>query len=137
MGLFELFDRKLAVGGELDGISTLEVVMRPAEVFVRPLSHEEALRLKRLVKRSKHASTRGARHRNIELAAVLFEGPRVAPLDAAPVRHVPLSGRAAGKLPNSGLRLAHPGLRLPPNATVRDSASLIYSTTKIVFARSV
>ena len=32
--------------------------MRPPEVFVRPLSHEEALRLKRLVKRSKHASTR-------------------------------------------------------------------------------
>ena len=39
-------------------ISTLEVVMRPPEVFVRPLSHEEALRLKQLVKRSKHASTR-------------------------------------------------------------------------------
>jgi transposase len=36
----------------------LEVVMRPPEVFVRPLSHGEALRLKRLVKRSKHASTR-------------------------------------------------------------------------------
>jgi len=32
--------------------------MRPPEVFVRSLSHEEALRLKRLVKRSKHASTR-------------------------------------------------------------------------------
>jgi len=53
-----LFDRKLAVGGELGRISTLEVVMRPREVFVRSLSHEEALRLKRLVKRSKHASTR-------------------------------------------------------------------------------
>jgi transposase len=58
VGFLGLFDRKLAVGGELDGISTLEVVMRPAEVFVRPLSHEEALRLKRLVKRSRHASTR-------------------------------------------------------------------------------
>jgi len=32
--------------------------MRPPEVFVRPLSHEEAVRLKRLVKRSKLASTR-------------------------------------------------------------------------------
>jgi transposase len=53
-----MFDRKLAVGGELDGISTVEVAMRPPEVFVRPLSHEEAVRLKRLVKRSKHASTR-------------------------------------------------------------------------------
>jgi transposase len=58
VGLLGLFDRKLAVGGELGCISTLEVVMRPPEVFVRPLSHEEALRLKRLVKRSKHASTR-------------------------------------------------------------------------------
>ena len=58
MGLLELFDRKLAVGGELDGISTVEVAMRPPGVFVRPLSHEEALPLKRLVKRSKHASTR-------------------------------------------------------------------------------
>ena len=58
MVFLELFDRKLAVGGELDGISTVEVAMRPPEVFVRPLSHEEAVRLKRLVKRSKHASTR-------------------------------------------------------------------------------
>ncbi|MGA2007147.1 MAG: IS630 family transposase [Solirubrobacteraceae bacterium] len=58
MGLLGLFDRKLAVGGELGCISTVEVAMRPPEVFVRPLSHEEALRLKRLVKRSKHASTR-------------------------------------------------------------------------------
>ena len=32
--------------------------MRPSEAFVRPLAHEEALRSKRLVKRSKHASTR-------------------------------------------------------------------------------
>ena len=44
--------------GELGCISTVEVVMRPPEVFVRPLSHQEAVRLKRLVKRSKHASTR-------------------------------------------------------------------------------
>src|ERR1039458_2554427 len=32
--------------------------MRPPEVFVRPVSHEEALRLKRLVKRSTDASGR-------------------------------------------------------------------------------
>jgi len=32
--------------------------MRPPEVFVRPLSHEEAVRLMGLVKLSKHASTR-------------------------------------------------------------------------------
>lgn len=32
--------------------------MRPPEVFVRPLAHDEALRLKRLAKRAKHESTR-------------------------------------------------------------------------------
>ena len=40
------------------GISMMEVLMRPPEVFVRPLAHEEALRLKRLAKRAKHESTR-------------------------------------------------------------------------------
>jgi len=54
-----MFDRKPAVGGELGCISTWEVVMHPPEVFVRPLAHEEALRLKQLAKRAKHASTRG------------------------------------------------------------------------------
>jgi transposase len=43
----------------------LEVVMRSPEVFVRQLSHEEALRLKRLAKRAKHESTR-------ERAAILL-----------------------------------------------------------------
>src|SRR4051794_396600 len=32
--------------------------MRPAEVFVRPLAHEEAVRLKRLSVKAKHQSTR-------------------------------------------------------------------------------
>jgi transposase len=36
----------------------LEVVMRPPEVFVRPLEHEEAVRLKRRAKQAKHFSTR-------------------------------------------------------------------------------
>jgi transposase len=36
----------------------LEVVMRPRSVFVRPLLHEEAVRLKRLSLRAKHQSTR-------------------------------------------------------------------------------
>ena len=45
-------------GVSLYGSPRRLVVMRPAEVFVRPLSHEEAVRLKRVVKRSKHASTR-------------------------------------------------------------------------------
>jgi transposase len=39
-------------------ISTVEVVMRPPSVFVRPLLHEEAVRLKRLSRRAKHESTR-------------------------------------------------------------------------------
>src|SRR5262245_34756920 len=34
------------------------VVMRPPSVFVRPLLHEEAVRLKRLSRRAKHESTR-------------------------------------------------------------------------------
>jgi transposase len=53
------------VDGELGCISTVEVVMRSPEVFVRPLAHEEAVRLKRLAKRAKHASTR-------ERAAILL-----------------------------------------------------------------
>jgi transposase len=36
----------------------VEVVMRPPEVFVRPLLHEEAVRLKRLSKRAEHQCTR-------------------------------------------------------------------------------
>src|SRR5262249_38131164 len=39
-------------------ISSVEVVMRPPSVFVRPLLHEEAVRLKRLARRAKHESTR-------------------------------------------------------------------------------
>ena len=37
---------------------SVEVVMRPPEVFVRALAHEEALRLKRMSKQAKHQSTR-------------------------------------------------------------------------------
>jgi transposase len=39
-------------------MSTVEVVMRPPSVFVRPLLHDEAVRLKRLSRRAKHESTR-------------------------------------------------------------------------------
>jgi transposase len=46
------------VGGECGCISTVEVVMRPAEVFVRPLLHDEAVRLKRMSKRAKDECTR-------------------------------------------------------------------------------
>jgi transposase len=53
-----LFDRKLAVDGEWGCIPILEVVMRPPEVFVRSLSHQEATRLKRMSTRAEHQSTR-------------------------------------------------------------------------------
>jgi transposase len=39
-------------------MSTVEVVMRPPSVYVRPLLHEEAVRLKRMSRRAKHESTR-------------------------------------------------------------------------------
>ena len=46
------------MGGEGRRISTLEVAMRPPEVFVRPLLHDEAVCLKRLSKRAAHQCTR-------------------------------------------------------------------------------
>ncbi|HEY0361794.1 MAG TPA: hypothetical protein VGC83_05895, partial [Solirubrobacteraceae bacterium] len=53
MGLLQRFDRKLAVGGEWGRISTVEVVVRPPEVFVRPLAHEEAVTLTRRAKQAR------------------------------------------------------------------------------------
>jgi transposase len=83
-------DRKLAVGGEWGSISTVEVVMRPAEVFVRPLLHDEAVRLKRLAKRAKHESTR--QRAAILLASnVRMSAPQIAEMwrtDASWVRKV-------------------------------------------------
>jgi hypothetical protein len=58
MGPTRSFDWKLAVGGEWGCIPTLEVVMRPPEVFVRSLSHQEAVRLERLSTRAEYRSTR-------------------------------------------------------------------------------
>jgi hypothetical protein len=58
VGLEALSDRKCAAGGEWGGISIVEVVVRPPEVFVRPPLHDEAVRLKRSAKRAKHESTR-------------------------------------------------------------------------------
>ena len=65
MTLLQWFDRKRAGCGEWGRISTVEVVVRPPEVFVRPLSHEEAVTLKRRAKQAKHFSTR-------ERAAILL-----------------------------------------------------------------
>ena len=43
VGLLGMFDRKVALAGELGCVHpSLEVVMRPPEVFVRPLAHGEA-----------------------------------------------------------------------------------------------
>jgi transposase len=45
-------DRKLRLAGELGRIPSLEVMMRPASVFVRPLLPEEGNRLKRLSRKA-------------------------------------------------------------------------------------
>jgi transposase len=58
VGLLQRFDRKRPPGVEEGHIATIEVVMRPPEVFVRPLAHGEAVALKRRAKRAKHFSTR-------------------------------------------------------------------------------
>jgi transposase len=61
VALEELLDLKQGSSGfvvELGRISTVEVMMRPPSVFVRPLVHEEAVRLKRLSRRARHESTR-------------------------------------------------------------------------------
>ena len=51
LGLEGLLDRQRVVGDEWGCISTVEVLMGPPEVFVRPLLHDEAVRLERLAKR--------------------------------------------------------------------------------------
>jgi transposase len=58
VALEETLDRKPGLVVESGGVSTVEVVMRPPSVFVRPLLHEEAVRLKRLSRRAKHECTR-------------------------------------------------------------------------------
>jgi hypothetical protein len=59
VGLPETFDRKPGSGGERGRVSSsLEVVMRPPEVFVRELSPEEGARLKSISKRAKYQCKR-------------------------------------------------------------------------------
>jgi transposase len=58
VALEETLDRKRGLAVERGRISTVEVVMRPPSVFVRPLLHEEAVRLKRLSRRARHECTR-------------------------------------------------------------------------------
>jgi transposase len=60
-----MFDRNPGGDGEWGRIAIREVVVRPPEVFVRPLGHDEARRLKRRAKEAKHFATR-------ERAAILL-----------------------------------------------------------------
>jgi len=53
------------VGVELGCTATLEVFVRPPEVFVRPLEHAEAVALKSKAKKAKQFATR-------ERAAILL-----------------------------------------------------------------
>ena len=69
VGLLRRFDRKLAVGGEWGRIRLMEVVVRPPEVFVRPLAHDEAMAAEGRAKKAKHFATR-------ERAAILVGVPR-------------------------------------------------------------
>jgi transposase len=86
-----MFDRKCGGSGwsavELGGISTVEVVMRPPEVFVRELAPHEGQRLKRLSKESKVASTR--QRASILLAsATLMSAPQIARMWMTDESHV-------------------------------------------------
>jgi hypothetical protein len=59
VGLLETFDGKPPAEGEWGCVSpSLEVVVRPPEVFVRELSPEEGARLKQVSKRARYQSTR-------------------------------------------------------------------------------
>jgi transposase len=90
VGLEGLLDRKLAVGGEGGRVFTVEVMMRPPEVFVRPLLHDEAVRLKRLSKRAKHQCTR-QRAAVLLASNVKMTAPQIAEMwrtDASWVRKV-------------------------------------------------
>jgi hypothetical protein len=58
VGLVPRFDRKPVVDGEWGRIATVEVVVRPPQVFVRPLEHGEAVAMKRKAQQAKHFATR-------------------------------------------------------------------------------
>jgi transposase len=90
VGLEGTLDRKRLVGGEWGCIPTLEVAMRPPEVFVRPLLHDEAVRLKRLSTRAKHQCTR-QRAAVLLASNVKMTAPQIAEMwqtDASWVRKV-------------------------------------------------
>src|SRR3954466_13515150 len=82
-----MFDRKLAVRGELGRITAVEVAMRPPEVFVRDLSPQEGARLKSISKKAKYESKR---QRAIILlaSATGMSAPRIAAMARTDESHV-------------------------------------------------
>jgi transposase len=84
----ETFDRKLASGGEQGCMSpSLEVAMRPPEVFVRELSPEEGARLKSISRRAKHQSKR-ARAVILLASATGMSAPQIAAMARTDESHV-------------------------------------------------
>ena len=69
--------------------------MRPPRVFVRPLLHEEAVRLKRLSRRAKHESTRPA----VAGEGLVVSFDQMGPVSLAPksAHFLPLLRAAAGE----------------------------------------
>jgi capsular exopolysaccharide synthesis family protein len=59
------FERKPSMRGEPGRVQTVQATRRPGDIAVRPLSHAETVRLKRLAERARNASTR-------ERAAILL-----------------------------------------------------------------
>jgi transposase len=83
-----MFDRKLAFGGERGRVSpSLEVTMRPPEVFVRELSSEEGARLKSISKRAKYQSKR-QRAMIVLASATGMSAPQIAELMRTDESHV-------------------------------------------------
>jgi len=88
VGRPETFDRKLASGGEQGRMSpSLEVAMRPAEVFVRELAPDEGARLKSISKRAKHQSKR-ARAMIVLASSTGMAAPQIAALMRTDESHV-------------------------------------------------
>jgi Winged helix-turn helix len=88
VGLLETFDRKLPAGGEWGCVSpSLEVVMRPPDVFVRELSLEEGVRLKQVSKRAKYQS-KGQRAMILVASSTGMSAPQIAAVVRTDESHV-------------------------------------------------
>jgi transposase len=88
VGRPETFDRKLAAGGEQGYVSSsLEVAMRPPEVFVRELAPEEGARLRSISKRAKYQAKR-ARAMIVLASSTGMPAPQIAALVGSDESHV-------------------------------------------------